>query len=95
MDMRIQMLQSDIIPLQLVIEREVGLAAGIVSAFAGGVVGAVAIDVHVGVLARGAFEVDDGGGVAAVVAIRGGGLAIGEAGGEGVAAGAGLYGSEY
>ena len=53
-------------------------------------VGAVAVDVHVGVLAGETFEVDDVGSVAAVVFFDGGGLAVGEAGGEAGAAGSGL-----
>ena len=84
------MLQADIVPLQLIIERKNRLAARIVRTFACGMVRAVAVDVHVGVLAVAALQVDDVGDVAAVVFVGGGGLAVCEAGGEAVGAGAGL-----
>ena len=89
--MRVQIIDPEL--LHLALERGLRLARGVVVAQPRRRVQPVAVDVHVGVGAVGAFEVHGaGGGVAAVDDVGGGGFAVGEGVGEGAGAGAGLVG---
>ena len=89
--MRVQIRDPE--SLHLALERGLRLARGVVVAQPRRRVQPVAVDVHVGVGAVGAFEVHGaGGGIAAVDDVGGGGFAVGEGGGERTGAGTGLVG---
>ena len=89
--MRVQIRDPE--PLHLALERGLRLARGVVVAQPRRRVQPVAVDVHVGVGAVGAFEVHSAGGdIAAVDDVGGGGFAVGEGGGDGTGAGTGLVG---